>query len=164
MRRLVPLVCLLQLAACGFHLRGNLPFPPSFQAMHLQVPPDGRELKDKLKERLRAFQIRPLRSSAQGCYQLIIDELKFSQQIANISSSTTPRQFQLSYIVTYHFLNPKGETLIPQGFAIANRLVSMNSERLLGSNYEQKFFKDEMEAELSIKILNTLPPAIMSQR
>ena len=97
MKRLMSLVCLLQLASCGFHLRGNLSFPPNFQAIHLQVPPQGRTFKDKLKEEMRALQIHPAPSSRQGCYQLIIDDLKFNQQIANISSSTTPRQFQLSY-------------------------------------------------------------------
>jgi LPS-assembly lipoprotein len=164
MIRIFSIGCFLALTACGFHLRGNLNFPSDFQHVYLQVPPEGRDLKIKLKDRLRSFRIRPHHTQEASCYQLVIDELKFNRQIANISSSTTPRQFQLAYSVFYHFTNPQGETLIPRGFALANRLVSMNSERLLGSNYEQDFFKSEMEDELVGKILNNLPPAIMARR
>jgi len=158
----IALIC-LGISACGFHLRGNLNFPANFQHLSISLPPDAYLFKNKLKERLRSLRVRPHFSQAPNCYRLIIDELKFNRQIANISSSTTPRQFQLTYTVAYHLQNPKGETLIANGFSIANRLVSMNSERLLGSNYEQDFFKDEMEEELITKILNHISPAIAYQ-
>jgi LPS-assembly lipoprotein len=162
---LLIVVLLLILSACGFHLRGNLAFPPDFQHLYVKLPPDHKSFKYKLKDKLRSFRVQPHASLQHTCYQLVIDELKFNRQIANISSSTTPRQFQLSYTVFYHFLSPQGDLLIPKAFLIANRLVSMNNERLLGSNYEQDFFKDEMEDELINKLLMTLPPAMtMMQR
>lgn len=159
---LIALFC-LGITACGFHLRGNLNFPSNFQHLSIYLSPDAHSFKNKLKEKLRSLHIRPHFSQEPNCYHLVIDELKFNRQIANISSSTTPRQFQLTYTVFFHLLSPEGKNLIPNGFALANRLVSMNSERLLGSNYEQDFFKEEMEDELITKILNRISPAIVYQ-
>lgn len=150
------------MSACGFHLRGLMVFPSSLQNLYILVPTNGRDLKIKLEDQLKAYRVHPVPNVTQATYQLIIDDLKFTRQIANISSSTTPRQFQLIYTVEYHFIDAQGHHLIPQGRAQSQRLVSMNSERLLGSNYEQDFFMHEMEDELCTQILTTINHATMT--
>ena len=145
-------ICLL-LSACGFHLRGLLNLPPSFQHVYLQIPPNGRSLQIKLKEELQSYHVTYSESATHAAYQIVIDGLVYTRQISNISSSTTPRQFQLNYSVNYRLLDNQGVQLIPAQQIKSSRLVSMNSERLLGSNYVEDFFKNDMEQEIASQIL-----------
>ena len=149
------LLCLL-LSSCGFHLRGLLALPPNFQHVYLVLPSNGHSFEIKLKEQLQAYHVKSAESAQHAAYQIVIDSLNYTRQISNISSSTTPRQFQLTYTVDYHLVDEHGVTLIPARQLISNRLVSMNSERLLGSNYEEEFFKSEMEQELASQILTSI--------
>lgn len=146
----------LSLSSCGFHLRGMADLPAHFQHVYLVSPPQGRSLQQKLKEELQAYRISYAPSLTRASYQIIIDNLNYTRQISNISSSTTPRQFQLTYTVEYHLTDNHGALLIAPRQLISHRMVSMNSERLLGSNYEEDFFKQEMEQELASQILTNI--------
>ena len=144
------------LSSCGFHLRGMVRLPPSFHHVYIIAPPNGRSLQLKIEDQLQAFKVTRSPSIEKAAFQIVIDAVNFSKQISNISSSTTPRQFQLTYVVNYHLIDDHSGIIIPHGHAISNRLVSMNSERLLGSNYEQDFFMHEMEDDLATQILLTI--------
>ena len=144
------------LGACGFHLRGTMVLPPSFQHVYISAPAHGKNLQMALDEQLQAYVVSRSESQQDCSFQIIIDNIQFDRQISNISSSTTPRQFQLSYKVKYHFIDEKGAMLIPNGIIQLQRLVSMNSERLLGSNYEQDFFLHEMENDAARQMMMTI--------
>ncbi len=147
---------ILLLSACGFHLRGMMALPPSFQHVYISAPTHGKDLQMALDDQLQAYVVSRSDSPQDCSFQIIIDDIQFDRQISNISSSTTPRQFQLSYKVKYHFVEGKGATLIPNGIVQSQRLVSMNSERLLGSNYELDFFLHEMENDAARQIMTTI--------
>jgi LPS-assembly lipoprotein len=147
---------LLTLASCGFHLRGMVELPPSFQHVFISAPPQGRSLVTSLDEQLQAYRVAKASCVSDAAFQIVIDDIQFERQISNISSSTTPRQYQLFYIVKYHLIDTHGEHLIPNGLVKSNRLVSMNSERLLGSNFEQDFFLHEMEVDAARQIMTCI--------
>ena len=144
------------LMGCGFHLRGVMVLPPSFQQVYVIAPPAGRNLTVALDEQLQAYRVARASCITASSFQIVVDDIQFERQISNISSSTTPRQYQLFYIVKYHLVDGQGATLIPNGLVKSNRLVSMNSERLLGSNFEQDFFLNEMEVDAARQIITSI--------
>lgn len=141
------LICLLNLSACGFHLRGMQRLPASFQTIYISAAAKQQKLQRDLEHEFKTFHVTIFTSQKNANMQLYLDSVQFNRQISNISSSTTPKQFQLYYLVKYHVINSEGQNCIPHGQVVINRLVTMNSERLLGSNYEQDFFEEEMQAE-----------------
>ncbi len=159
-QRLKPLGILLLvlcLSQCGFHLRGMAPLPPSFQKVYIQAPKEAHFLENELIRNLESYHVQVCDTSHNSYFQIIIDSVDFQKQVSNISSSTTPRQFQLIYTVNYHFIDTsQNHDIIPNGKLTATRLVTMNNERLLGSNYEQDFFIKEMQEELARQMLSTI--------
>jgi LPS-assembly lipoprotein len=141
------LICLINLSACGFHLRGMQRLPASFQTVYISAAGNQQQLLRNLTQEFKTYQVTVFPSQKNASMQIYIDDVQFNRQISNISSSTTPKQFQLYYIVKYHVIDSNGENCIPNGRILVNRMVTMNSERLLGSNYEQDFFQEEMQAE-----------------
>jgi LPS-assembly lipoprotein len=146
----------MSLSHCGFHLRGLTTLPPSFQQVYVVAPADARQLQAEIDNQLQAYNVSKAPNITKAHYQIVIDNIFFQRQISNISSSTTPRQYQLLYNIKYHVINSHGENIIPNGVINTNRLVSMNNERLLGSNYEQDFFLHEMQQEAAVQVVSTI--------
>lgn len=147
----------LCLCHCGYHLRGMASLPPSFQEIYITAPNEARNLKAVLEEELESYRVQICKKQSQAHFEIIIDSMNFTSQVSNISSSTTPRQYQLIYTVYYHFVDTAGQqTIIPNGKLTATRLVTMNNERLLGSNYEQDFFLQEMQEEIARQMISTI--------
>lgn len=147
-------LCLCQ---CGYHLRGMAPLPPAFQEIYIIAPNEARNLKAELEEELESFHVQVCKKQSQAHFEIVIDDINFARQVSNISSSTTPRQYQLIYTVNYHFVDSsQQQTVIPSAKLSATRLVTMNNERLLGSNYEQDFFLQEMQEEIARQMISTI--------
>jgi len=146
----------MSLCHCGFHLRGLTTLPPSFQQVYVVAPADARQLQAEIDNQLQAYNVSKAKNMSNAHYQIVMDNIFLQRQISNISSSTTPRQYQLLYNIKYHVINSNGENIIPNGVINTNRLVSMNNERLLGSNYEQDFFLHEMQQEAAIQLVSTI--------
>lgn len=144
------------LSQCGFHLRGVTTLPPSFQHVFITAPADTRFLQAELEEQLKSYRVLIDANKKNSHFQINIIRTDFRRQVTNISSSTTPRQFQLFYDVFFELTNSDGHSIIPQGKITSTRLVTMNSERLLGSNYEQDFFLHEMQSESAAKLVSAI--------
>ncbi|NDH09535.1 MAG: hypothetical protein EBY16_07995 [Gammaproteobacteria bacterium] len=147
------LLTLLSLSGCGFHLRGTQQLPASFQTVYISAAANQQQLLTAIAHEFKTYHVSVYSSQKNANMQIYIDDVQFNRQISNISSSTTPKQFQLYYIVKYHVMNSNGENCIPNAQIAVNRLVTMNSERLLGSNYEQDFFQEEMQSEAARQIV-----------
>lgn len=156
MRKFGLLCLIMSLSQCGFHLRGLTNLPPSFQQVYIVAPADARQLQAEIDSQLQAYNVSKAKDMQRAHYQITIDNIFFQRQISNISSSTTPRQYQLIYNIKYHVMNSQGEVIIPNGLVNTTRLVSMNNERLLGSNYEQDFFLHEMQQEAAVQIVSAI--------
>jgi LPS-assembly lipoprotein len=156
MRFIGLMLWVMSLSHCGFHLRGLTTLPPSFQQVYIVAPADARQLQAEIDNQLQAYNVAKAQNISKAHYQIVIDNIFFQRQISNISSSTTPRQYQLLYNIKFHVIDSHGENIIPNGVINTNRLVSMNNERLLGSNYEQDFFLHEMQQEAAVQLVSTI--------
>ena len=65
MQKAFILSLIIALSACGFHLRGQMELPSSFQDVAIIAPPEGRNLSLALDEQLQA-QMRAGRYDGQG--------------------------------------------------------------------------------------------------
>ena len=149
------LVSILMISGCGFHLRGthtNLPWLNSVAIINNA----NRYLNPLISEELKDNDVQVTDNLAKAKYWLIIDSDNFEQQILSISSSTTPRQYQLIYTVRFKLQKTNGEEIIPPSQVNITRVVTINSNRILGSNDEEDHFKKEMINEAVIQILYRL--------
>ena len=155
--RYLTVLLILSITACGFHLRGMMPTLQNLENIFISTPNEAKYLRLALERELKVYNVRICSTPNQAFYELIVDNVELQRQVSNISSSTTPRQYQLIYKVYFHVIDTKqSHTIIPAGKLTANRLVTMNNERLLGSNYEQDFFVKEMQEELARQILTSI--------
>jgi len=145
------------LSACGFHLRGLSEFPTWLRPNVAIILEDkAHDWEVYLKPLLSAGDIKVTSDPKQAPFWLIIEKEKLVQNIASVSSSSTPRQYQLRYTVTFRLENNRGKTLIPSRSVVVNRPLTINNERILGSRNESEKLKLAMKRDAAIQIIYCL--------
>lgn len=146
----------LFLTSCGFHLRGMMDIPPWLNDVSIIVQNAHRDLESLIKEQLEAYHIRVCSNPNAAKYWLIVDHDDDKQQITSVSSSTTPRQYQLVYTIHYKLQHANGKDVIPPCSVVVTRQLTVNSNRILGSNDEEEILKKEMRRDAVIQILDRI--------
>lgn len=149
-------ISILLCNGCGFHLRGLIDMPPWLTDVVIIVEKVHRDLGPDLKEQLEAYHIHVTKTPNQARYWLILEEDVEEKHITSVSSSTTPRQYQVTYTVQFKLQAANGKDIIPTSRVTATRLVTINSDRILGSNYEEGLLKEEMRHDAIIQIIDRL--------
>lgn len=150
---------ILLLTGCGFHLRGMLDMPRWLNQISIVNQSANRNLEPWLVEQLEAYHIQISDDAARAKYWLIIEHDDVQEQIKSISSSTTPRQYQLIYTVRFKLQRTRGAEIIPSTQVLVTRQVTINSDRILGSTGEAELLKSEMERDAAMQIIARLSHA-----
>jgi LPS-assembly lipoprotein len=143
----------LLLQGCGFHLEGMQDMPRWLNNVAIINQNAHRDLKPTLIEELKGYGINICTNINKASYWLILEDDKNSEFITSVSSSTTPRQFQMTYAVKYKLQQANGKEIIPSSNAVVTRQFTINSNRVLGSDYEGDLLKKEMDKEAANQIL-----------
>ena len=162
-RHIIMLGLLLLLSACGFHLRGLNEFPTWLRPkVAIISEDDARDWEAYLKPLLSAGDITVTSDPKQAPFLLIIEKETLVQNISSVSSSSTPRQYQLIYTVIFRVENNQGKRLTPSRSIVVNRPLTINNERILGSRNESEKLKLAMKHDAAIQMiycLNRYDPA-----
>ncbi len=150
---------LLLLTSCGFHLRGMCNMPRWLNNTSIIVQNANRDLGPLLSDQLKTWNIQVCPDAATASYWLIIEEDHFQQQISSISSSTTPRQYQLIYTVKFKLQQAKGKDIIPDSQVVVSRQITINSDRILGSSNEEEHTKNDLRRDAVNQIIERLSRA-----
>ncbi len=146
------------LTGCGFHLRGMVD-AESLQWLDnvaIVIQQAHQDLAPLLREQLKAYNIKVTTDPALAQYWLIIDHENTVQNISSISSSTTPRQYEVTYKLNYKLQRTKGGEIIPSSQIAITRQITLNSDRILGSKDEEELQKSEMRRDAVIQLFNRL--------
>ena len=157
MKRLAVLWLILGLSACGFHLRGAVNFPPWFSTVAVIANNTAHGLVQTIESRLEGYKIKVLTDSNAAPYWLIIEDTMKKEQITAVSSTTIPRQYQLSYKVRYKLIAAKnGKILVPSSTVSSTRQLTVNNDRMLGSDNEESLLYDEMRDDAVMQMISQL--------
>ncbi|GGI76822.1 LPS-assembly lipoprotein LptE [Legionella impletisoli] len=144
------------MSGCGFHLRGLTDVPKWLDKVAIITPDNEHYLTPILKNQLEANCIRVCSEPAGAKYWLIILSETFQEHIVSVSSTTTPRQYQIIYRIRFKLQEVNGKEVIPERQVEISRQVTINNDRILGSNYEETLTKNEMRQEAAALILNRI--------
>lgn len=151
------LAIILFISGCGFTLRGLVQLPPWFNNIGISVQNAHRDLLPMLKTQLQAYHINVITEDLTKADYLLIIEKDFSQQsLTNVSASTTPRQYELVYSVQFSLNTIKGKPIVPSSTVTINRQLTVNNDRILGSDAEGMIIHREMHRDAAMQIINRI--------
>lgn len=154
--RIIPLVLALLLSACGFHLRGVVDIPKWLNNVAVISEEADKQFTPMLRSNLESYKIRVNPEPMDATYWIIIKKINLAQNIVSIGASTNPRQYQLILTVYFMLQTRKGEVLKPERQVTVYRQLTVNNDRILGSNQEEALLINEMRQDAVIQIINRL--------
>jgi len=153
---IVPLIACILLSACGFHLRGMVDIPKWLNNVAIVSKDGNNELASILKIQLDTYKIHVNPDPDLASYWLIINHTTFQQQIISIGASTNPRQYQLILTIEFMLQTRSGKIVQPSRTVSVSRQLTVNNDRILGSNEEESILIREMRQDAVIQIINRL--------
>lgn len=153
---IAPFLCALLLSACGFHLRGLVDVPTWLNNIAIIDEHNDKQLVSILKTQLDGYHIQVNPDPTEASYWLVIKDVARQEQVVSVGSSTNSRQYILVLTVEYTLQTRKGKMLRPISTVRATRQLTINNDRILGSNYEEALFTNEMKQDAATQIINQL--------
>lgn len=155
-RGIVSLLLTLLLSACGFHLRGSIEMPKWLDDVYIISQTGDRELVSTLETQLKAYRIALNHHPEQAKYWLVIQNTQQKQEITSVGTGSNPRQYLLIYAVDFLLQKPKGKAVIPLSHVAVTRQLTVNNNRILGSNEEESLLIKEMQRDAAMQIMNKI--------
>jgi LPS-assembly lipoprotein len=155
-KSIIPFICCLFLCACGFHLRGMIDIPTWLESISIVAQDDNTVLAELIKTQLEGYKIKITDDLSQAKYWLVIDSSTLQQKIISIGASTNPRQYQLIMTTVFLMKTREGQLIKPAQKVVATRQLTVNNDRILGSNEEESLLVNEMRQDTAVQIINRL--------
>ena len=145
---------ILLLSGCGLHLQGMSDMPKWFNNVAIINQNVHNDLRPQIIEELKAYKLHITNNIQKADCWLVLEEDKHTENITAVSSSTTPRQYQMSYAIKYKVQRPNGEVIIPSNSAVVTRQFTINGNRILGSDFEGDLLRNEMYKDAVAQIVD----------
>ena len=153
---LIPLMLVLLLSACGFHLRGMIDVPTWLNNVAIISKNNDKQLISILKAQLESYNIHVNSDEALANYWLVINQATVQQQIVSVGASTNPRQYILILSIEFMLQTRKGEVIKTPKTVSVTRQLTINNDRILGSSDEENILVGEMKQDAVVQIINQL--------
>lgn len=144
------------LSACGFHLQGEMHLAPSLQRMYLQTRDPYGYLARNLKESLKMSNVNLASSPCDASAVLVILQDDSLQTLLSVNSTTQTRQYSLSVTVVFEITENNGQIIIPAQSLTESRVITVQSNQILGSSNETNLYYQQMRRILATAIMNRI--------
>ncbi len=138
------LVVLPLIAACGFHLRGEVTLPAWLQRVQVTGEPRYGEVAEMLAHFLVAAGATPVERPARGDAVIVIEGEGRQRRILSVDSGGRPREYELSYRLDYSVRGADGELWLPRRSVMRTKEYTFDEADVLGKSTE----REELWSEL----------------
>lgn len=155
-KKLLLLMLIGLLSGCGFHLRGQVPLAPPMYSLYLQTPAPYGQLARELKQYLKMSGVKLVDSPAQAETVLAITSEDKNDELISVGGTQQTRQYNLILSVTFEVRDSEGRVLIPQQLAREVRMITIQSDEILGGSNEETNMYKQMNHAIVFDIMNLL--------
>ena len=149
---------LILLNGCGFHLRGIHTLPLWLNPITIILEKADPTWIPLLREQFNVAHVTVMENPTQARYWLSIKHEQVDQNIISISSGSSPRQYQLTYHVTFSLQQAHGKEILAPTTILVTRPLTINNDRILGSHDEEAQLINEMRRDAAMQMLYRLTP------
>lgn len=143
----------LALAACGFHLRGQLPLPASISVIYLDA--EQTDFTLDLSKSLRSSGAELVDNPTQAKALLQIADEFAEREVLTLNTDGRATSFRLFYTVNYRVANVKQE-LLKEGTLTEQRTYNLDPGQGTLQEVEENELLEEMYKELALKMVRQL--------
>lgn len=151
-QRIILLMIVTLLVACGFKLRGQVA-PLPFKSLYITAPEGqiiGTEL-ERVISKSSTTQLAPSMAEADATLEIL--NVATERAILSLSGGGRVRDFNLIYRVTYRVLDHRGVELAPQTNVTLSRILPFLDALILAKESEERLLQKDMQTDAVQQIL-----------
>ena len=161
MKRVLAALLLLEVAACGFHLRGTAAVP--FDSVYIPGATGGMALD--LKRNIQAgTKARVVEDPKAADAVLQFTEETRQKEILSLTGTGRVREFRLNYRVGFRVHDGKGTEFVPPSTIQLTRDVTFNDTEILAKEQEEQLLFRDMQTDMVQQIMRRLAAAKRPQQ
>ncbi len=147
-RRLLLVLSVLLLTACGFHLRGSDLKDVRFGFTSLYLKTQGESpFVIELRRTLGKNKMMPVASAGEAQLILEIVSEQTTKQILSLSANGRVREYQLGYRVTLHAYDQQRMDWLPEDSIQLSRVLAYDDAQVLAKEQEEAQLYKDMRAD-----------------
>jgi len=151
-QKILTLVMLFLLTACGFQLRGQISSLP-FKSLHITAP-EGQTIGMDLERAVGASSTtKVVASAAEAEATLEIISAGSERKILSLSGGGRVRDFNLIYRVLYRLVDKQGTEIIPNTEVSLTRILPYLDAQILAKEQEEMLLQKDMQADAIQQII-----------
>jgi len=143
------------LAGCGFHLQGSANLPEGarnvFIATQDELTPFAVALRQSLER--GGAQFAPSAAAADMVVRIRVD--RTGRRVLAVSSTNTPEEYEISYVIEYTIDRAGKEVVAPQRLELT-RSFSYQASEILAKDREEQGLREAMARDLSNLVLRKI--------
>lgn len=155
--RILAILMLGLLTACGFQLRGQAKLP--FETLYISIPdesPMGIELRRNIAAGTDTKLVRSA-GEAQAILDLVSEEQ--NKSILSFDASGRVREYRLRYVLAFRVHDARGRDYLPRSEIRVTREISYSDTQVLSKESEEQLLYREMQRDMVQQILRRLAAA-----
>ena len=143
------------LAACGFHLQGQMPLPASLKVMYVDADDAQSEYVQALRRSLRASGVQLLPAATADATILRIARDGYSERVLTVSARNIPTDYELTYEADVS-VRAAGRELMASERLSLSRVYSFDERRLLAKDRERDILVQALAQDMASMTLRRL--------
>jgi LPS-assembly lipoprotein len=145
------------LAACGFHLRGDVTY--TFSTLYINAPPN-TPFAAELKRTLAGSSSTTLVDSATAAQAVLdLSNITDDKQVLSLSGGGRAREYLLTKRLTFALHDTSGKDWLPAGEIVVRRSYTFNESEVLAREAEEAKLLKEMQTDAVQQVARRLQAA-----
>ena len=144
------------LAACGFHLRGDVTYP--FSTLYINAPPN-TPFATELKRALSGGSTTLTDSATAAQVILDLSNITDDKQVLSLSGGGRAREYLLTKHVSFALHDAAGRDWLPAGEVVVRRQYTFNESEVLARESEEAKLLKEMQSDAVQQVVRRLQSA-----
>jgi LPS-assembly lipoprotein len=144
------------LAACGFHLRGDVTY--AFSTLYINAPPNTPFAAD-LKRALSGGSTTLTDNAAAAQAILDLSNITDDKQVLSLSGGGRAREYLLTKRLTFALHDAVGKDWLPAGEVVVRRQYTFNESEVLAREAEEAKLLKEMQSDAVQQVVRRLQAA-----
>lgn len=158
-RRLLSLVLVLAVSACGFHLRDALTLPVGLDPVKVVSPDRYSPLAETLAQALTRAGATPATPDTQSPAVLELLAEQWGSTPVSVDERGRAQEYSLRYAVVFELRNGDGTVLVPmQNIELSRDYISV-PEASIGTEGERDILERELRREMAAAVLRRIDAA-----
>lgn len=154
------LILMIQVAGCGFHLRGLLNIPEQFRCLCISPDQPFDTFHQILKKTLRANEVQVVNGCrGDNCNNAnilcIVKQNVFERNIA-FGSDVQVNRVYIQFKIDYQITDPKGNVILDCNTLQVERELTVNPSAVLGTDHDRQRVYKELYTDAAIQLIRQL--------